>query len=171
MKKAVAAVMLAVVMLLTAAGGAYANTQTPAVTINGIQVDQSLTRMQNGTVYVDIEQMNKLPGVFALDNYGLPQTTTGTEQAAPEQRTSVASLTAQEKDHGISIVVNKTDGAAYLATYQQGSGSYEVPLATVPVRVIIGNQGIVFVPLRQVATALGVKVDWDQAANTVTVTE
>ena len=33
MKKAVAAVMLAVVMSLTAAGGAYANTQTPAVAI------------------------------------------------------------------------------------------------------------------------------------------
>ncbi len=58
-----------------------------------------------------------------------------------------------------------------MATYEAlaETSGHEVPLETEPIQVIVDN-GLVFVPLRQVVEALGAKVDWDATSNTVTVT-
>jgi len=117
---------------------------------DGRMTSGSLRTIQvENQIYVYLDDFNSIRGVVALNDFG-----DGTS------RTDVAVVTAA----GVTIVVDKRAQTASALLLND-----EMDVIPIPCRVT--DDGLVYLPLRQVAGRLGATVDYDPATGAVKVTK
>ena len=164
MKKAILIMLvMLVVMALAVVPAAWAATPV-MVTINGQQVQQGDFKISCDRVYVNVKDLSDLPGVAV---------TTDPQEIAKVAGSDIVSL-VDVNDHDVQkeIAVDGVNCEASFAhwTIDSSNGSPMDIVTTGSVIPVIMNQGVAYIPLRQVANDLGATVDWDADTRTVTVT-
>jgi len=162
MKKALAAVLVAVVMLAATAGQVFTGT-VPAVTINGHQVQQGDVKINSGRTYIKVQDLSDLTGVIITTNPQQIAETCGSD--------TVAIVTENANGVQKEIDVDKAVSKAAYGYYPFDLNGVITISTTGLVIPVIMDQGTAYIQLRQTANDLGAQVAWNTDAWTVTVTE
>ncbi|MBF7082655.1 hypothetical protein IT084_06650 [Desulfallas sp. Bu1-1] len=159
MKKGLMLVLLMVVMHLFTTP-AIAGDKIPKIVMpNGVEVHESLVKMKESQVYVDLGCFNNFLDVSAYSDFGGLATWTPQGDNIPHRITSVAMLYQyKEGARTFTLVVNKLNGEV-LTDPRLADNTLDV--------IVEGNN--VYLPLRAISEFLGATIEYNPVNNTIRV--